>query len=193
MTCLEWSAASASIEGEVESGDLAVVEEFEGGVLVAVIDGLGHGPDAASAARVAAGELSSHCREPIEQLLERCHRALRGTRGVVMSLASVEPGADQMHWLGIGDVMGVLFRTNGREWIINRGGVVGFRLPTLRRSTVPIAAGDVLIFATDGIRDDFADRLLPGGPSSQLAQKILAQSRKRTDDALVLVARYLGA
>jgi serine phosphatase RsbU (regulator of sigma subunit) len=35
--------------------------------------------------------------------------------------------------------------------VLLRSGVVGYQLPTLRASTLPIAPGDLLIFATDGI------------------------------------------
>jgi len=58
---------------------------------------------------------------------------------------------------------------------------------------VPVAPGDLLIFATDGIREGFAEGLPTDATPQQLADQILARSGKGTDDALVLVARYAGA
>jgi phosphoserine phosphatase RsbX len=55
-----------------------------------------------------------------------------------------------------------------------------------------VAAGDVLILATDGIRAGFADGLKLDEPTRILADKILNRHFKGNDDALVLVARYLG-
>ena len=56
-----------------------------------------------------------------------------------------------------------------------------------------IMRGDTLILATDGIRSDFLGALLPqGDPPQALADHILARWSKQTDDALVLVVRYLG-
>jgi phosphoserine phosphatase RsbX len=51
----------------------------------------------------------------------------------------------------------------------------------------------MVVLATDGIGTDFADRLTAGEPSQELADRILAQYGKESDDALVLVARYLGS
>ena len=49
-----------------------------------------------------------------------------------------------------------------------------------------------MIFATDGIREGFSDGLQFEAPPQQLAEHILSQHGKGTDDALVLVARYRG-
>ena len=73
-----------------------------------------------------------------------------------------------------------------------RGGVVGHRLPRLLVSTVALTRDDVVVLATDGIRADFADRLTAGEPPRALADRILAEYGKESDDALVLVARYMG-
>jgi len=72
-----------------------------------------------------------------------------------------------------------------------RGGVVGVRLPSLQAAVLPATAGDTLIFATDGISVDFTRRLARNYPPQTAAESILAQHGKATDDALVLVARYL--
>ena len=47
---LEWGVATRALEGQSESGDMAVVVPFDHGVLAAAVDGLGHGPEAARAA-----------------------------------------------------------------------------------------------------------------------------------------------
>ena len=51
---VEWGVAMRCRRGEATSGDLAVVTLLPEGVLVAGIDGLGHGQEAARAARKAA-------------------------------------------------------------------------------------------------------------------------------------------
>ena len=81
----------------------------------------------------------------------------------------------------------------GYESLTLRSGVVGTRLPLLHAAIVPVKRGDTLIFATDGVRSEFAQRLALGAGPQQIADTILAQYAKGTDDALVLVARYVGA
>jgi phosphoserine phosphatase RsbX len=71
-------------------------------------------------------------------------------------------------------------------------GIVGHALPRLAPQTVDLARGDLLIFATDGIHRDFADTLIPAGSCRAIADHILQQHALGSDDALVLVARYLG-
>ncbi len=102
-----------------------------------------------------------------------------------------------MTWLGVGNVEGVLLSAGGeaglaRESVLLRGGVVGYRLPPLRPAVLTIRPGDTLILATDGIRGGFVSQLTSGEPPQQMADGILARHGKGTDDALVLVARYLG-
>ena len=50
---LELGIAERALPGEQRSGDRAVLVAYEGGALVAAIDGLGHGGDAADAAEIA--------------------------------------------------------------------------------------------------------------------------------------------
>ena len=114
-----------------------------------------------------------------------------------MSVASFNVSRGLVTWLGVGNVEGVLLRRNFTRSVAEvplllRAGVVGFQLPSLDVEVVPVSAGDTLIFATDGIRSEFTQRVALGDGPQQLADRILGQHAKGTDDALVLVARYVG-
>jgi hypothetical protein len=71
--------------------------------------------------------------------------------------------------------------------------VVGQRLPSLQTAVTRVRPGDMVIFATDGIAPDFADDLRLDGPVGEIAERIISRYGKKTDDALVLVTRYVGA
>src|SRR5689334_23199062 len=86
---VEWGLATKSRHGEAMSGDLAVVSLLPEGALVAGIDGLGHGSEAARAARKAAEVVCEGRSRDLVMLVQRCHAALRGTRGAAISLAFV--------------------------------------------------------------------------------------------------------
>lgn len=195
-TIIDWSAAIFAIEGEAVSGDQYLIRPFPNGVLVAAVDGLGHGPEAEAAAQVAISVLAAAPHQSIVSLVRDCDIALRTMRGVVMSLASFNKTDHTMTWLGIGNVEGRLFRANkdanhAYDSLLLRGGIVGHTLPTLIAITVPVKAGDTLIFASDGIRNDFAEDLEIKAPPQQLVNTIINRSAKNTDDSLVVVARYL--
>lgn len=189
-----WVAARP-IPGQRESGDQYVVATYEGGTLVAVIDGLGHGDEAAEAAKAAVAVLTAHANEPVVPLMKRCHEELRKTRGAVMSLASLQAATNTMSWIGIGNVEGMLLcsRKPGepkRSSLMLRGGIVGDRLPPLLPSTMRVHAGDLLLFATDGIGSMFVKDARHTEHPRQLVHHIFVQYAKTTDDALVLGVQW---
>ena len=193
---IDWGWAGSALEAP--SGDLHVVAPFPGGVLVALLDGLGHGEEAAAASKAALPVLHDHAGDSPLLLVPRCHDALRRTRGVVMSLASFRTADSSMTWTGIGNVEGVLLRARGSperpdESISVRGGVVGYQLPPLRADALLVFPGDTLIMATDGIRSGFATGLAIENSPQEIAESILARFAMGTDDAHIVVARYLGA
>src|SRR5260370_421927 len=104
---LEWGMASEPLAGQPESGDLGLVLPFPGGILVGALDGLGHGDEAAAAARAAAEVLRAQPDAPVIWLVRQCHNALGDTRGAVMSLASFSARYGTLTWMGIGNVAGL--------------------------------------------------------------------------------------
>lgn len=195
--CIEWGAAAQTIPGETVSGDLHLVKPLAHGALVAVVDGLGHGEEAATAAKTAVAVLEEKPDQSVIALIKRCHDALRKTRGAVMTLASFNMLEGTVSWLGVGNVEGVLLRADTRaapasEAAFLRGGVVGYQLPPLRASVIAIAPDDLLILASDGIGSGFSQNLPVTDPAQDIADRILTQHFKGNDDALALVVRYLG-
>lgn len=194
---LDIGVASATLVGQPTSGDLAVVAPRAQGTLVAVLDGLGHGPEAAAAAAKAGETITRHAGESVITLVRSTHQALIGSRGVAMSIAAFNAIDETLTWLAIGNVEGILLRGDPaarppKESIVMRGGVVGYELPMVRAAVSTVTRGDVLVFATDGIEASFTQELDPRDPPQRLADQILTDYAKGTDDALVLVARYLG-
>ena len=217
----EYATAGVTLPGESESGDRHLVVATRSGILIAVVDGLGHGPEAAEASRIAVATLDRHAEESVVSLVQHCHEEMKATRGAVMSVAALDEQDHTVTWLGVGNVEGMLVRADRAanapsENFPMLGGIVGYRLPRLQAMVVPIFARDILIFATDGIRKDFEQELCLDDPLKcnrcpvrglsgisakklcldyslkQIAESICAQQSKGTDDALVLVARYLG-
>jgi negative regulator of sigma-B (phosphoserine phosphatase) len=194
---VEYGVANFILPGQGESGDHHLVRCGGNGILIAAIDGIGHGEEAANAANAAAAILNAGAEEPVISLVQRCHEELRSTRGVVLSLAYIDPEHGMMTWLGVGNVQGVLMRAGckqgtGHEVLLLRTGVVGSQLPALQAAVLPIAKGDTLVFVTDGIRGEFAEGLSALESPQRMADKILKQHCRGKDDALALVVRLTG-
>ncbi|WCB93798.1 hypothetical protein DSM104299_02514 [Baekduia alba] len=195
---VEWGIATRCRSGESMSGDLAVVDLLPEGALVAGIDGLGHGREAARAACTAAAAMRESPGQDLVRVVQRCHRALRGTRGAAISLAFVSALDSRMTWLGVGNVEGRVLSgdpatTRPKGSLALGRGVPGHELPSVRPATIAMRPGDVLLLATDGIDAGFADALDLSGSSQTISERILSEHWKPPDDALVIAVRYLGA
>jgi phosphoserine phosphatase RsbX len=197
---IEWAAKSRPRPGESVCGDRLLAVDVNGtGALIGVLDGLGHGADAAEAANCGVEVLRNARSEPLDVLVQRCHRALSGTRGAAMTLARIDFQADTLSWVGIGNVAadlvakhpaGVEVRSSARL----AGGIVGYRIPeVLTPQEVPIRPGDLLVIASDGIVEDHLDDIDFSAPALVIADQILHSHAKDNDDALVLAARHRGA
>jgi negative regulator of sigma-B (phosphoserine phosphatase) len=194
---VEFGVANFSLPGEGTSGDCHVLCGRPGGLLVAAIDGIGHGEEAADAAKTAASIISNGADEPIISLVEECHNVLRSTRGVVLSVASIDLTHGMMTWLGVGNVVGALARvvprgSNFPEMLLLRGGVVGAKLPALQAAVLPVSEGDTLFLATDGVKGHFVETVSARENPQRAADRILQKFHTATDDALVLVVRLAG-
>jgi hypothetical protein len=193
---LELGIAERALPGETRSGDRAVLVAYEGGALVAAIDGLGHGSDAADAADAAAAVLAAHPEEEPVRLLDACHAALARTRGAVMTVAWFDLVGASMSWTGVGNVEGRLVHAGAgphapTQGALTKGGVVGYNMPSIRVSATDLEDGDVMVLATDGIDSGFARAISAGGSAQRIADRILAAHGKQSDDALVVVIRFL--
>ena len=198
LTGVSCAIAEAALSSEPESGDRHLVQPFEDGVLIAAVDGMGHGVEAAAAAKRAIATLAAAAQESPIALVQRCHQELRDTRGAVMTLAVINLRQRTLTWIGVGNVDAVLFHPNGdgshrSDRALLRGGVVGYQLPSLRAEVLPLAPHDTLVLTTDGVKPEFADTIAVNGDPQALADSILARFRRPTDDALVVVVQYLGS
>jgi serine/threonine protein phosphatase PrpC len=192
---IEAAFAALPLPGQSESGDLSLIKRVGKGMLLAVVDGLGHGQDAASAAHAAVGALDRYSREPLIDLVRRCHEALTGLRGVVLGLAYLDPGAATMAWLGVGNIGGVLLRVDvgnrpSRITLVPNAGFIGAEPAHPTTRSVPLALGDTVIMYSDGIKDGFAESLVLANTPQEIADSVITRHVKGNDDALVLVARY---
>jgi negative regulator of sigma-B (phosphoserine phosphatase) len=196
---IEWARAGRPLPTEYTSGDQGIAVGIgDGAALFGVVDGLGHGPEAAAAALSAVDTVKRAASERLEVLVELCHRVLEGTRGVAMTLARVDFAAGTLTWTGVGNVTadlvakaptGIQIRSSVRL----TAGIIGYRIPEMRPAqVVPIRAGDLILMRTDGIGDDYLDHIDFAASAVVIAEGLLRKDARETDDAMVLAARHRG-
>lgn len=184
-------AATRCYPGEVMNGDGWAVHCGARTCRIALIDGLGHGPEAAAAAQAACDALGAHPDALAVEALGLCHRALIGTRGAAISIAVIDPGNAELTYAGVGNVEGRVWQGDWEQRLTIYRGIVGKVMPTVRPLTIALEDDWLLLMHTDGITSRFAlPRTMPlgGGSPQMLADRLLQEAGKGIDDATIVVA-----
>ena len=186
------AAATRPYPGETSNGDAWQLSGEQGRYRLTLVDGLGHGPEAAFAAQRALDTLAAHPALGPADSLEACHRALAGTRGAAISVVCLDLIAAELRFAGIGNVEAQLWRSGHVERPMAYRGIVGAAMRTVRELVYPLEAEWVLVMHSDGIRGRFD---LPALPAFQqrdlqdLATAILTDWSRPQDDATVVAAQ----
>ncbi len=183
--------AARPYPGETVSGDACFVGEYEDRTLIGVVDGLGHGQGAALVAQKAIHHLEEHYRDGLVEIIQGCHETLRGTRGVVMGLALVDPQRSILTYAGVGNIC---IRVVGAKSVslISANGIVGDVLPKIREEKVTYSPGDLVIIHSDGVSARFNLDDYPGlvqKEPQQIADTIARDFAREYDDAIIVVGR----
>lgn len=177
---------------ETANGDAYFVRRRGGQMLLAVIDGLGHGPGAQEASGAAVEVLAAWQGEPLEELFPRAHERLRPTRGAVMGACVVDTKRGAFYYAGVGNIEARVFNTPQPVRPISANGTLGARLGKMKVWSYPWADGATVVLASDGLSATWDIGDYPGllAKSPQLLAGVLLRDYGRdSDDATVLVAR----
>jgi len=169
------------MEGLLACGDAVVDVRGDGFHLVAVIDALGHGPDAAKSAEAAQRAAQSAASQPLSVVFEAVHRALPGLRGVVMSALRLE--RDEAHFAGVGNVE--IFGPEGVSRPVTMAGTLGGGVYRFRSFPVALAPGQRWGLVTDGIKAREGNALfakLRESPAEHAVEALIAQAGRAHDD-----------
>ena len=178
--------------GETFNGDAYFIKEYDHKVLLAAIDGLGHGLRAYEAAQAAISHIDKYYRNPLEDLMWGCHKKLAKTRGAVIGLARIDFTTRLVEWVGVGNIILQIIRGHKNIRPLSINGIVGINMRTLKKDTVEYIPGDLFLLFTDGISDSRGiHRFLhisSSGPQA-LANDLGSIFFKRHDDATMIVAQ----
>ncbi len=148
---IEWGAVSVPMAGEEVCGDQWAVRQGDGCQIVLVADGLGHGVLAAEAARAAVGTLRDVPPCTPGALLERCHGALRRTRGAAVGIACLMPRQQRGVFAGVGNISCRLESAQSRQQLVSHGGTIGHAMRRAQEFPFDFPAGALLILSSDGL------------------------------------------
>ncbi len=189
---LEHSSLIRPCQGEYLSGDAVVIRPLEQGLFVAIVDVLGHGPEAHELTHVIDAYLARYGSADVSGLMTRLHQHLMGTRGAAVGLCAIDAASGRIDYAGIGNT--VLRRFGKVETrFVSQDGVLGQNMRTPLSQTLQLDPGDLIVLYTDGVSDRFTSNDYPGvlrHAPKEVASNIIQRFGKDHDDAACIAVRY---
>lgn len=177
--------------GQDVSGDGWALREIQGTTVVLLVDGLGHGPQAALTTAVAM-RYFEQCRQnaPVD-IMTGLHKALKPTRGAVAAVVALHPDTHTLRYAGVGNIAGVLMGSEGvRRHLMSFDGTLGYQVRTIRETVYEWSPGSWLAMHSDGLSPRLDPLAYPGLAlhDPALAASVLYRDFHRThDDATIVV------
>ena len=185
-------AVCLALAGEEVCGDAWALEPSPGRIAILLVDGLGHGMPAATAAREAVRIFRANARMAPADLLGALHTALRPTRGAAGAVAVIDFTTRILTFAGVGNIAGAIIGPTGRQGLVSLSGTLGHEVRKVRAFDYPWPPGATLVMHSDGLGTQWDIGRYPGLATRHpaLVAGILYRDFRRVrDDVTVVVVR----
>jgi negative regulator of sigma-B (phosphoserine phosphatase) len=188
---LDYSSTIRPFPGEAVSGDTVIARRLEDGMLFAIIDVLGHGPDAHKLTLVIESYLARFGSSDVETVIKNLHQHLQGSRGAAVGLCAINTEGNIATYVGIGNT-GIRRFGQSETRLVSQDGVVGQKIRSPLLQKMELHSGDVVLLYTDGISDRFTLQDYPSvlrHTAGNVASNIVQRYGKNHDDAACIAIR----
>ena len=148
-------------EGEPNGDTWRLVYENQQ-ITALMIDGLGHGEDAARAAQAGAVRFAEDPFAELTVQMQSMHQSMMGTRGGAVAIAHYDGVRDHVRYTGIGNIGGSLIAAETSRGLTSHPGIVGVQFRSTHIVDHPNAGGQLLIMYSDGLQSRWRLNLYPG-------------------------------
>lgn len=173
-------------------GDACAVWATSDRLVIALVDGLGHGDGAAHAANVALSHIGARLDATCAEIFHACDQGMRHTRGAALALAIIEPVFNRLTLATVGNVRAVLLSGDKELHLGGARGIVGAGYDGLAPEVKTLQLGDTLLLYSDGL-DEFlplGELLRPKQTPKCMAEQAVTRWAKENDDAAFLVYQH---
>lgn len=181
--------------GEDVAGDDWMCHIESSRQLLLVVDGLGHGPAAASASAAAIRVFQEYVYQSPQQIVEAAHVALRSTRGAALAIAEIDFEQQIVRFAGIGNIAASISTAIEHHNLVSYNGTVGHEVRKIHEFTYPWYPNGLFIMHSDGLGTQWKiDRYLGLSQKhpSLIAGVLHRDFHRGRDDVTVLVAKGTG-
>jgi anti-sigma regulatory factor (Ser/Thr protein kinase) len=177
--------------GQEVCGDAWACRADRTRITVVIADGLGHGPDAAAAARCAVDIFERSDLASPKEILESIHLGSRHTRGAAVTVASLDDQRHIVEFAGLGNVSGLVCeRGGGSRQMVTMNGTAGLESRAVfREFSYPWPEGSAVVLHSDGLTSHWNLSEFPGLISrgaALVAGVLFRDFRRGSDDATVV-------
>jgi hypothetical protein len=186
------AGVSVPARGETVCGDGWAVRESPRFRTLMVADGVGHGPAAQEASDCATRLLGQWPDLAPAALIERIHRALRGSRGAAVAIAELDDQEGVVRFCGVGNVSAWLMGPSRMHGLVSHHGTLGHEARRFQEFRYEWGDADALVLASDGLTTHWDPSAYPGlarRHPALLAAVLLRDHRRGRDDATAAVLR----
>jgi anti-sigma regulatory factor (Ser/Thr protein kinase) len=176
--------------GQEICGDDWCIEKYKDKILILIVDGLGHGYGAYKASHQAVSFFRNNINLNIEDLIFKLDEDLIGTRGAVLSIASIDLKNNNMHYVGVGNISAKIISGSKHQSLISFDGMVGGNLLNVKKFSYDLPENSILVMNTDGLRQNITLEGYPGllNKSASLISSVLYRDNVRgNDDSAIIV------
>ena len=191
---IESGVVHLPMPGQEVSGDGWGVECLRDKFTCTVVDGLGHGPEAAMAGQAALAITKEYRDKAPAEIIERAHGALRSTRGAAMAVAEIDRTAEVVRYCGVGNISATIVHKEQVRHLVSHNGIVGQEARKIGEFTYPWSRESLLVMHSDGLTARWDLRAYPAlaqRDPSLIAGVLYRDFSRGRDDATVLVAREI--
>ena len=178
--------------GERECGDSWGFTNSGSRSVLFAVDGLGHGPSAAEAARSAVTVFQANASRPPADILDRVHRGLKSTRGAAAAVSEIDLSKRTIRHAGIGNIAGWVMSDSSMRAMVSHNGILGHQIHRIQEFEYPLPADGVVVLHSDGLSSRWKPDPYPGllrRDAAIIAGVIYRDSVRGRDDSSILVYR----
>ena len=189
---MAYGAVRVPLPGQDVCGDDWSTRQRPDQMQILVADGLGHGLEAAVAAREAVKIFRESAWLSPERLVEAMHAGMRHTRGAAVAVAQVNVAQREVRFAGIGNIAAIIMSPGRSHHLVSHNGTAGHSAYKIQEFVYPWPRQALLVMHSDGLTSRWSLDSYPAlaGRHPSLVAGVLYRDFKRgRDDAAVVVAR----
>jgi len=193
-TPFQWGVTGRPAPYETVSGDSCRIAHEDGRLAISMVDGLGHGPDAAAAAAAAMSAFETEPFRDLPAIVELSHTRMRGTRGGALAVAQIDIHNSTLKYVGVGNIAGHLRSVPGEigRGLFTHNGTVGVQIRKIQEFSYECPAEGLLVMHSDGLQTRWSLEAYPGlalRHPAAIAAVLYRDFTRGKDDVTVAVIR----